>query len=407
MILSTGLEVVMEKERVNYRGVFLFRKHMFIVKPKRSKNYRVKMHLILDEFYFQSYPEYNCFRLIQKNTGIIIDFFAFSTVESKIWIELMETLVEPLEDIAEKNKIFYIKAKNSYESHFSRFNLELKSLNNSNINQRNNNLRRAASSSLVNSNLEPLKPIDPNMKFNAKRDSLQICTNFDKKDSVDSLESSRMNSKTAETQEMESFASDVISFSATPKVNPIQTSTSLKGHSLNEKIEHQGSIHKNASVQSTPPAILKKSFVNSNNSVKGNSLRSKNSSGLTDVTSNGVVSTTIGTSTQDTEVSSNGSEILLFDNPIEDHELIISEPGVPVTSEVTVPPKRLVSEPESIKGNLPTKLELISDTISKTDSITSTVNLPPKYKLILPNLNVVYKYIIIHFFLFLFLLLLI
>jgi hypothetical protein len=393
MILSTGLEVVMEKERVNYRGVFLFRKHMFIVKPKRSKNYRVKMHLILDEFYFQSYPESNCFRLIQKNTGIIIDFFAFSTVESKIWIELMETLVEPLEEIAEKNKIFYIKAKNSYESHFSRFSLELKSLNNSS-NIKSNNLRRAASSSLVNSNLEPLRPIDPSLKF-TKRESLQTFANIDKKDSLDSIGSHRTNAKSSGIHEIDSISSDVFSFNATPKINPIQTSTSLKSQPLTDKTEDQDTIQKRSSVQSTPSTLFKKSSINSTNIVKANSVQSKNPSvatGLTTATANtGVTSSTAISSTVDTELSSNGSEIL-FDNQIIDHELVISEPGIPV-GETTVQPKRLVSEPESIKGTIPKKLDLISDTVNKMDSLTSTVNLPPKYKLIDSKFYDVYTYL--------------
>ncbi|OUM62149.1 hypothetical protein PIROE2DRAFT_11649 [Piromyces sp. E2] len=387
MILSTGLEVVMEKERVNYRGVFLFRKHMFIVKPKRSRNYRVKMHLILDEFYFQPYPESNCFRLVQKNTGIIIDFFAFSTVESKIWIELMETLVEPLEDIAEKNKIFYIKSKNSYQSHFSRFTLELKNLNNIQ-NQKSNNLRRAASSSLVNSNLEPLRPVDPNLKF-TKRESLQTYGNVDKKESVDSTDSYRGYNKSIGTHEVESISSDIFSFNATPKINPIQTSTSLKSQSLTEKMGNQD-IHKRSSVQSTPSTIFKKS---STNSSKVPSLKGKNPSTATATgTTTTTTTSTAISSTLDTEISSNGSEVFLFDNPIIDHELVISEPGVPV-GETTVQPKRLVSEPESLKGTIPKKLDLISDTISKIDSLTSTVNLPPKYKLIDSKFYDVYTYL--------------
>ncbi|ORX60049.1 hypothetical protein BCR36DRAFT_579489 [Piromyces finnis] len=375
MILSTGLEVVMEKERVNYRGVFLFRKHMFIVKPKRSKNYRVKMHLILDEFYFQAYPESNCFRLIQKNTGIIIDFFAFSTVESKVWIELMETLVEPLEEIADKNKIFYIKAKNSYESHFSRFSLELKTLNNSS-NQKNNNLRRAASSSLVNSNLEPLRPIDPSLKF-TKRDSLQSCTSIDKKDSIDSYNSCRTDSKSISSQGMGHLSNDLLSFNSTPKINPIQTSTSLKSQSLTDKTENQGTLSTN------------KSLICSANTVKLNSLKNKNSGIYTGT--NGTISSTLISSTVETEVSSNGSEMFLFENPIMDHELVISEPGV--INETAITPKHLVSEPEYIKGAIPKKLDLISDTVNKTDNLSSTINLPPKYKLIDSKFYDVYTYL--------------
>ncbi|ORX82555.1 hypothetical protein BCR32DRAFT_162897 [Anaeromyces robustus] len=400
MILSTGLEVVMEKERVNYRGVFLFRKHMFIVKPKRSKNYRVKMHLILDEFYFQAYPEYNAFRLIQKGTGIIIDFFAFSTVESKIWIELMETLVESLEEIADKNKIFYIKAKNSYESHFSRFSLELKSLSSGNVYSKNNNLRRTASSSLVNSHLEPLRPIDVSSKP-SKRES--VVSSINKRDSVESVDyyRNKLSSKTSSNQDAESASTEFITFNATPKFNPITTSTSLKSKSLTDttKSDNNDYPQKRSSEQSTGSTYPKKASLQVPSSSSSSNIKKQNLHSTSSVNSikakyyHSNTGSTTGLSTADTEVSSNGSDILYFDTPVPgmDHELIVSESGVPVSDSNSYS-TRLVSEPESFKS-VPKKFDMLSDTISKTDSLSSTMILPPKYKLIDSKFYDVYTYL--------------
>ncbi|KAG4104655.1 hypothetical protein H8356DRAFT_41222 [Neocallimastix lanati (nom. inval.)] len=439
MILSTGLEVVMEKERVNYRGVFLFRKHMFIVKPKRSRNYRVKMHLILDEFYFEAYPEYNAFRLIQKNTGIIIDFFAFSTIESKIWIELMETLVDPLEEIADKNKVFYIKSRNSYESHFSRFSLELKNLSNHHpVNQKNNSLRRAASSSLVNSSFEFLHPLDANSR--AKRDSFKsMSTSIEKRESVGSSDSyhkeidsvnnnngnNNNNSSRNDNNNNNNNNEGEISLTNTPKVNPIHTSTFT---TLNSKRN---------TIQNINPLISKKSFQMISNIRKQNLHNTSSISSIKCNQNNNMMGTSGISTTADTEISSNGSDILYYDNgAIMDHELIISEPSVATTEthlegeSGTVTGSgnenrlesesgcnenclesesgtvtgggdsenhyRIVSEPESFKS-LPKKLDINNDTmstISKTDSIsTTTTILPPKYKLIDSKFYDVYTYL--------------
>jgi len=388
MILSTGLEVIMEKERVNYRGVFLFRKHMFVVKPKRSRYYRVKMHLILDEFYFQAYPEYNAFRLVQKNTGVIIDFFAFSTVESKVWIELMETLVEPLDDIAEKNKIFYIRAKNSYEYHFTRFTNELKLLNN-NIYQRNTNLRRAASSSFVNPNLTNIRSIDPNVK------KVNL---FDKGESVDSVDSNN-SVKLINSQEMDSQSTEFITFTTTPKINPIVTSTSLTEKNGDTK-SNIDSIQKSSSIPKTSSTTTQRNSLNQISNLRKqhlhniSSLNSFKNKPFQNSTTTGTSSTTLS-STMDTEISSNCSEMLYLDPIPMDHELVISEPGVTLDGTNTLTtPKRLVSEPESIKTpTTPKKLDILSDTINKFDNPSNSPVLPPKYKLIDSKFYDVYTYL--------------
>jgi len=392
MILSTGLEVIMEKERVNYRGVFLFRKHMFVVKPKRSRYYRVKMHLILDEFYFQAYPDYNAFRLVQKNTGVIIDFFAFSTVESKVWIELMETLVEPLDDIAEKNKIFYVRAKNSYEYHFTRFTNELKLLNN-NIYQRNTNLRRAASSSFVNPNLTTIRPIDPNVKTIRK----DINT-FDKGESVDSVDSNSV--KPTNSQDMDSQSTEFITFTTpTPKINPIVTSTSLIEKKGDAKT-NVDSIQKSSSIPKTSTSTAQRNSLNQITNLRKqqlhniSSLNSFKNRPYQNSTTTGTSSTTLS-STMDTEISSNCSEMLYLESIPMEHELVISEPGVMLDGTNTLTTsKRLVSEPESIKTPAtPKKLDILSDTINKFDNPSNSPVLPPKYKLIDSKFYDVYTYL--------------
>ncbi|KAI9206023.1 uncharacterized protein BJ171DRAFT_580097 [Polychytrium aggregatum] len=92
--------------RTAYRGVFLFKKYIVIIKPKKATQYNLKLLLHLPEYYLRTLTKTdsslaNGWRLRNIHNGTFYDFGAHSEREQCSWISALESLVaEDLGDIS-------------------------------------------------------------------------------------------------------------------------------------------------------------------------------------------------------------------------------------------------------------------------------------------------------------------